>query len=64
MRVVDPRQLDLFADGARTVAVLSIPRTEFRPQPTEADLHAGKAAYNVRKPARPLSGFSVLVLRP
>jgi hypothetical protein len=34
------RQLELFAGPARTVAVLGIPRSEFRPQPTEADVQA------------------------
>jgi hypothetical protein len=40
MKKSDPRQLEPFSDGARAVAVLALPRTEFRPRPTEADLRA------------------------
>jgi hypothetical protein len=37
MRVVDPRQLELFSNGARAVAAAKRPKP---PRPTEADLQA------------------------
>jgi hypothetical protein len=44
----DHRQLELFTDGARAVAVLGITRAEFRPRPTEADLKAKLDAARMR----------------
>jgi hypothetical protein len=38
MKNPDPRQLELFSDGARAVAAAKRPKP---PRPTEADLQAG-----------------------